>query len=295
MDHSKTYNSSLTKQAKAHVLECVKWLLEQDFYSLFSGCDFTGKELDEETGYGYFGARYMDHELMTGWLSVDPMADKYPSLSPYNYCAWNPIKLVDPDGEDIVIVIWATTPESDDVGHAGIAVSNYKKENGEMVPDGTFTYYDNWPGGDGVTFNLKGAITTVESQRNKILINDLETFTNGTEFCPSEDAPDAVLLISTSYKQDVAVKKQLMNANKNKNYYNGASYNCSTYVSDALSALFGEMVGKETIFWPFQSITPNQLWNDVQTTANYQGIRNTILKEPGELTSFGFRESVKRK
>ena len=39
---------------------------------------FTGKERDEETGYGYFGARYMDHELMTMWLSVDPLADKYP-------------------------------------------------------------------------------------------------------------------------------------------------------------------------------------------------------------------------
>ena len=62
---------------------------------------FTGKERDEETGYGYFGARYMDHELMTMWLSVDPMADKYPSLSPYNYCAWNPVKLVDPDGKEL--------------------------------------------------------------------------------------------------------------------------------------------------------------------------------------------------
>ena len=37
---------------------------------------------------------------MTGWLSVDPMADKYPGLSPYAYCAWNPVKLVDPDVED---------------------------------------------------------------------------------------------------------------------------------------------------------------------------------------------------
>ncbi len=62
---------------------------------------FTGKERDEETGYGYFGARYMDHELMTMWLSVDPMSDKYPSISPYAYCAWNPIKLVDPDGREI--------------------------------------------------------------------------------------------------------------------------------------------------------------------------------------------------
>ena len=61
------------------------------------------EQRDEETGYGYFGARYMDHELMTMWLSVDPMADKYPSISPYAYCAWNPVKLVDPDGKDVYI------------------------------------------------------------------------------------------------------------------------------------------------------------------------------------------------
>lgn len=64
---------------------------------------FTGKERDEETGYGYFGARYMDHELMTGWLSVDPMAGKYPNISPYAYCAWNPINSVDLNGDSITL------------------------------------------------------------------------------------------------------------------------------------------------------------------------------------------------
>ena len=63
---------------------------------------FTGKERYEETGFGYFGARYMDHELMTMWLSVDPMADKYPSISPYVYCAWNPVRLVDPNGKEVM-------------------------------------------------------------------------------------------------------------------------------------------------------------------------------------------------
>ncbi len=63
---------------------------------------FTGKERDSETGYGYFGARYMDHELITMWLSVDPLADKYPSISPYTYCAWNPIIAIDPSGMDSV-------------------------------------------------------------------------------------------------------------------------------------------------------------------------------------------------
>ena len=36
------------------------------------------------------------------WLSVDPMSDKYPSMSPYNYCANNPIMMVDPDGRKIM-------------------------------------------------------------------------------------------------------------------------------------------------------------------------------------------------
>ena len=62
--------------------------------------DSSGKEKDTETGYHYFGARYYNSDLSL-WLSVDPMADKYPSLSPYNYCAWNPMKLVDPDGAEI--------------------------------------------------------------------------------------------------------------------------------------------------------------------------------------------------
>ena len=66
----------------------------------FGHFTFNGNGTDYETGYSYFGARYMDHELMTMWLSVDPMADKYPNISPYAYCSWNPVRLVDPDGRD---------------------------------------------------------------------------------------------------------------------------------------------------------------------------------------------------
>ena len=61
---------------------------------------FTGKERDAETGYDYFGARYYSSSVGI-WLSVDPMSDKYPSLSPYVYCADNPMRLVDLEGTDI--------------------------------------------------------------------------------------------------------------------------------------------------------------------------------------------------
>ena len=87
-------NSNYLKQP-AHKTNTKKTHVFHDVFLLY----FTRKERDEETGYGYFGARYMDHELTTMWLSVDPMADKYPGISPYAYCAWNPVKLVDSDGE----------------------------------------------------------------------------------------------------------------------------------------------------------------------------------------------------
>ena len=109
----------------AHKTEGVNRTQTMRFYPFVS----TGKERDEEKersrgpfasergdeprsgipycsvySYTYFGARYMDHELMTMWLSVDPLADKYPSISPYAYCAGNPVRLVDPDGKEIYYI-----------------------------------------------------------------------------------------------------------------------------------------------------------------------------------------------
>ena len=61
---------------------------------------FSGKERDWETSYSYFGARYYDSDLSI-WLSVDPRASSYPGLTPYNYCANNPVNLIDPNGESM--------------------------------------------------------------------------------------------------------------------------------------------------------------------------------------------------
>jgi RHS repeat-associated protein len=58
---------------------------------------FSGKELDDETGYNYFGARYYDSDL-SNWLSVDPMSDSRPNVSPFAYCQNNPVVRIDPNG-----------------------------------------------------------------------------------------------------------------------------------------------------------------------------------------------------
>ena len=63
---------------------------------------FTGKEL--ETTHGQclydFGARWLD-PLLPRWTSTDPLAEAYYHVSPYAYCAGNPVSYVDPDGMGI--------------------------------------------------------------------------------------------------------------------------------------------------------------------------------------------------
>jgi len=80
------------------ILRCSVFDVQCSVFS--SSYTFSAKERDLETGYSYFGARYYDAGLSV-WLSVDPMADKYPSLSPYQYCALNPIIIIDPRGDTI--------------------------------------------------------------------------------------------------------------------------------------------------------------------------------------------------
>ena len=55
---------------------------------------FNAKEFDEETGMYYYGARYYDPRLSL-WMSTDPMQEKYPNTSGYNYANQNPIVFVD--------------------------------------------------------------------------------------------------------------------------------------------------------------------------------------------------------
>ena len=83
---------------------------------------FTAKELDEETGLYYYGARYLDPKYSM-WLSCDPALDEYMSgsdagcggaynsvnLNLYHYAWNNPVKYTDPNGEFIFLAIPVAT------------------------------------------------------------------------------------------------------------------------------------------------------------------------------------------
>ncbi len=58
---------------------------------------FNGKELDEETGLYYYGARYYNPRISL-WYGVDPLAEK--TMTPYAYCYYsistfnNPVRTI---------------------------------------------------------------------------------------------------------------------------------------------------------------------------------------------------------
>jgi RHS repeat-associated protein len=64
---------------------------------------YNGKELEAMNGlneYDY-GARRRETGIPV-WTTMDPLAEKYYGVSPYVYCAGNPIYYVDPDGMKVI-------------------------------------------------------------------------------------------------------------------------------------------------------------------------------------------------
>ena len=63
---------------------------------------YNGKELDRMHGlntYDYGARQY--NPVVGRWDRMDPLSEKYYSVSPYAYCAGNPMNYIDPDGRRI--------------------------------------------------------------------------------------------------------------------------------------------------------------------------------------------------
>ena len=66
---------------------------------------YNGKEYDKMHGlntYDYGARQY--NPVTARWDRMDPLCEKYYGVSPYAYCAGNPMNFIDPDGRKIVLV-----------------------------------------------------------------------------------------------------------------------------------------------------------------------------------------------
>ncbi|MDR1876024.1 MAG: RHS repeat-associated core domain-containing protein [Flavobacteriaceae bacterium] len=129
---------------------------------------FNSKELDDETGLYYYGARYYDSKVSV-WLSVDPLAGYNPifetehyidgqhnggvyndkNLNVYGYAYQSPVKWMDPNGKQVVAVhgTWSDSSTwKNQIGHTGIIGAVKKAFGTSSVRVTNFDF--NWSGGN---------------------------------------------------------------------------------------------------------------------------------------------------
>ena len=88
---------------------------------------YNGKEFDHFAGLNLYdyGARFYD-PLMGRFTTPDPLSEKYYSISPYAYCANNPVNAIDPRGDSI----WFTNDQNNIIMHVIGKIINVSSNSG---------------------------------------------------------------------------------------------------------------------------------------------------------------------
>jgi len=285
-------------------------------------------EMHGVDGHSYdFGARMYDARVGR-FLSTDPLSNQYPEYAPYLFATNSPITSIDIQGKEVWVVIWGSQSTDVDgdgqaqIGHAGIIVTNYKEvqsqrvvlvpnESGDYeekvititdhIPDGTYTYYDLWPGGDGADMsnpNANVVAAYVQSDFNFSSQEEVETFLKSND--PSEEegyAPDGVLRLNMDYSGTTNIENRLINTATANSDYNARDNNCSTYICGVLNGVGYNITPEEnTVFIagasqgvsPWQSFhTPNNTYNQLASNSSV-----TVVKDAGTTVSQDYEDAV---
>jgi RHS repeat-associated protein len=139
----------------------------------YNGKELQSQEFSDGSGleeYDY-GARFF--EPQTGrWNQVDPSANKYYALSPFSYCANNPVSAIDPNGKEIIVTNGYEQPSGK------ILTDQFKNIFGNKVTANidaigrlTFKSKGHLSGKEKILFNKLNAMATSPNQMS-ITLND---------------------------------------------------------------------------------------------------------------------------
>jgi len=171
---------------------------------------WSGKEWDGGLGAYDFGARLFA-AADSRWTTPDPLAEKYYHISPYAYCAGDPVNLVDPDGMETWVILYDGeyqviggilnddlniyeyhmdedgnyTVRGESIGLSATSTSFYNSDTGEWAVGSLIDPDDN----SGIDFLSKMAGVTLIDYVDKARTNHEYDFkvTNGTQSV-TEDA-----------------------------------------------------------------------------------------------------------
>jgi RHS repeat-associated protein len=92
-----------TVQSTQYYPSGLPWASNSSDYPGTQPYKYNGKEFIEMNGYDTYdyGARGY-YPAMGRFTSMDPLSEKYYSISPYAYCKGNPIRFIDPNGKEVI-------------------------------------------------------------------------------------------------------------------------------------------------------------------------------------------------
>ena len=192
---------------------------------------YGSKELDRMHGLDLYDseARWYD-SLLGRTTTMDPLAEKYYSLSPYLWCAGNPVKNIDLHGDTVAVLY-----KQDIIGHLALLIQNekgkwvYYSYNGIPIFEFTHGSLGGKPYHDlGVkTFDSPEEFmnSTYNREGNEEEVGNNEVNNYGY---------DEAYTIPTDSKQDNKIRSAFLSEAK-KPYYL-FSHQCAQVVQNALSA-----------------------------------------------------------
>ena len=199
---------------------------------------YGGKEFIELHGYDSydFDAR-MYYPALCRFTTMDPLCEKYYSISPYAYCNNNPVKYVDPDGRDAVFIafpdykISAFGKQWSNLGHAGVLLIDNKTGLTKYYEYGR---YDKAGIGEvrqktisNVVIDKETGKPTVESM-NKVM-SEISKVGQGGRI-------EGAYIESDKFKEmnDYAQSKKAENDNPDRKEYSITGNNCGTFAGDVV-------------------------------------------------------------
>lgn len=244
---------------------------------------YNGKEFNEGFDdykldlYDY-GARWYDASIGR-WHSVDPLAEKYNSMSPYNYVLNNPLKFIDPDGRQVSPI---KPPYSGPFKIGSPTNPGFTYDNGflDVYPPRSPTVKD----------RLDKLYWTEKNGAAKILRRDLNDATAAyTHFLYGKGA-DFSFNFSKYIKEDKSGQKLLSNASKLAK--EGASALLTSEGSISITSEGLSVTGSSALFpypetenWQ-KTVGAFNFWMGASVTSK------TVMKEDGEYLDYSMTLTI---
>ena len=196
--------------------------------SSYQAYKYNGKEFERlisEDWYDY-GARHMSPNFGR-FTTMDPMAEKYYSISPYAYCLGNPVCYIDEHGDSCIVLL--APNGANGYGHMAIGIQNSKGEWCLYSKNGTNQH-----------FGLYGEEPPIgdpkHNDRGEKKADNLYDFLHDTSINPKDEngKPEYTegFLIATTPEQDKKMEKGALNVLNQD--YDVLSSNCAQTVQRAL-------------------------------------------------------------